>query len=96
MQYAKANPGKLNYGTAIGIGPHFIMEMFKIKAGVNIVHVPYRGSAPIIADLIGGQIQMSMSGKSVLLPHIQAGKMRAVAVTVGRALAGAAGRAEPV
>jgi tripartite-type tricarboxylate transporter receptor subunit TctC len=81
VQYAKANPGKLNNGAAIGIGPHFIMELFKIKAGVNIVHVPYRGSAPIISDLIAGQIQLTMSGKSVLLPHIQAGKMRAVAVT---------------
>ena len=81
VQYAKANPGKLNNGAAVGIGPHFIMELFKIKAGVNIVHVPYRGSAPIITDLIAGQIQLTMSGKSVLLPHIEAGKMRAIAVT---------------
>ena len=81
VQHAKANPGKLNNGAAVGIGPHFIMELFKIKAGVNIVHVPYRGSAPIITDLIAGQIQLTMSGKSVLLPHIEAGKMRAIAVT---------------
>jgi tripartite-type tricarboxylate transporter receptor subunit TctC len=81
VQYAKANPGKLNNGAAVGIGPHFIMELFKIKAGVNIVHVPYRGSAPIITDLIAGQVQLTMSGKSVLLPHIEAGKMRAIAVT---------------
>jgi tripartite-type tricarboxylate transporter receptor subunit TctC len=81
VQYAKANPGKLNYGSAIGIGPHFMMEMFKIKSGINVVHVPYRGSGPIISDVIGGQIQMTMSGKSVLLPHIETGKMRAVAVT---------------
>jgi tripartite-type tricarboxylate transporter receptor subunit TctC len=83
VAYAKANPGKLNYGAAIGIGPHFLMELFKIKSGVNIVHVPYRGSGPIIADVIGGQIQLMMSGKSVLLPHVQAGKMRAVAVAAG-------------
>src|ERR1043166_5116297 len=81
VRYAKANPGKLNYGTAIAIAPHFLSELFRIKAGLDIVHVPYRGSAPAIADLIAGQLQMSMSGKSVLLPHIQAGKARAIAVT---------------
>jgi tripartite-type tricarboxylate transporter receptor subunit TctC len=74
VAYAKANPGKLNYGAAIGIGPQFLMELFKI---------PYRGSGPIIADVIGGQIQLMMSGKSVLLPHVQAGKMRAIAVAAG-------------
>jgi tripartite-type tricarboxylate transporter receptor subunit TctC len=81
VQYAKANPGKLNYGSAIGIGPHFVMELFKINAGVDIVHVPYRGGAPMISDLLGGQIQLTVNGKSVLYPHIQAGKMRALAVT---------------
>jgi tripartite-type tricarboxylate transporter receptor subunit TctC len=80
VQYAKANPGKLNYGNAIGIGPHFIAEMFKIKAGVYIVHIPYRGGAPMITDLIAGQIDTTINGKSVLLPHIQAGKVRALAV----------------
>jgi tripartite-type tricarboxylate transporter receptor subunit TctC len=84
VAYAKANPGKLNYGNAIGIGPHFTMEMFKIKAGVDIVHIPYRGGAPMIADLIAGQIHMTINGKSVLLPHIQAGKVRALAVTSAR------------
>jgi tripartite-type tricarboxylate transporter receptor subunit TctC len=81
MAYAKANPGKLNYGAAIGIGPHFILELVKRKAGVDIVHVPYRGGGPMIADLIGGQIHLGMSGKSTMLPHIEAGKLRAVAVT---------------
>ncbi len=79
--YAKAHPGHLNYGAAIGIGPHFLMELFKRKAGLDIVHVPYRGSGPIISDLIGGQIQLTMSGKSVLLPHVQTGKAKAIAVT---------------
>ena len=59
------------------------MELFKIRTGANMVHVPYRGSGPIIADVIGGQIQLTMSGKSVLLPHVQSGKMRAIAVTAG-------------
>ena len=80
VQYAKANPGKLNYGNAIGIGPHFVAEMFKVKSGVNIVHIPYRGGAPMITDLLAGQIDMTINGKSVLFPHIQAGKVRALAV----------------
>jgi tripartite-type tricarboxylate transporter receptor subunit TctC len=81
VAYAKANPGKLNYGNAIGIGPHFTAEMFKIKSGTNIVHIPYRGGAPMISDLIAGQIHMTINGKSVLLQHIQAGKVRPLAVT---------------
>jgi tripartite-type tricarboxylate transporter receptor subunit TctC len=78
---AKANPGKLNYGNAIGIGPQLVAELFKVKSGTNIVHIPYRGGAPMIADLLAGQIDMTVNGKSVLLPHIQAGKLRALAVT---------------
>jgi tripartite-type tricarboxylate transporter receptor subunit TctC len=80
VDYAKANPGKLNYGSATGIGPHFVMELFKLKSGANIVHIPYRGGAPMISDLLGGQIQATVNGKSVLLPHIVTGKMRALAV----------------
>jgi tripartite-type tricarboxylate transporter receptor subunit TctC len=81
VAYAKANPGKLNYGNAIGIGPHFTAEMFKIRSGADIVHIPYRGGAPMIADLLAGQIHMTINGKSVLLPHIRAGKLRPLAVT---------------
>jgi len=81
VAHAKANPGKLNYGNAIGIGPHFVAEMFKLKSGADIVHVPYRGGAPMITDLLAGQIHMTVNGKSVLFPHIQAGKVRALAVT---------------
>jgi tripartite-type tricarboxylate transporter receptor subunit TctC len=81
VAHARANPGKLNYGNAIGIGPHFTAEMFKLKSGTNIVHIPYRGGGPMISDLIAGQIHMTINGKSVLLPHIQAGKLRALAVT---------------
>jgi tripartite-type tricarboxylate transporter receptor subunit TctC len=80
VEFARANPGKLNYGNAIGIGPHFVAEMFKVKSGSNIVHIPYRGGAPMITDLLAGQIHMTVNGKSVLLPHIQAGKVRALAV----------------
>jgi tripartite-type tricarboxylate transporter receptor subunit TctC len=81
VQYAKANPGKLNYGSAIGIVPHFLMELFKIKSGADILHVPYRGAAPMITDLLAGQIQMTINAKSALLPSIQAGKLRPLAVT---------------
>ncbi len=81
VQYAKANPGKLNYGNATGIGPQLVAELFKIRSGTNIIHIPYRGGAPMIADLIAGQIDMTINGKSVLLPHIAAGKVRALAVT---------------
>jgi tripartite-type tricarboxylate transporter receptor subunit TctC len=80
----KVSPGKLNYGAPIGIGPHFVMELFKIKSGARIVHVPYRGSGPIIADVVGGQIQLMMSGKSVLLPLVQSGKLRAIAVAASK------------
>jgi tripartite-type tricarboxylate transporter receptor subunit TctC len=83
VQHAKANPGKLNYGNAIGIGPHLVMELFKVKSGASIVHIPYRGGAPMIADLVAGQIDTTINGKSVLLPHIAAGKLRALAVTAG-------------
>jgi tripartite-type tricarboxylate transporter receptor subunit TctC len=81
VRHAKAYPGKLNYGNAIGIGPHLVAELFKIKSGTNIVHIPYRGGAPMIADLIAGQIDMTVNGKSVLLPHIAAGKLTPLAVT---------------
>src|SRR5215208_1088676 len=81
VQYAKANPGKLNYGSAIGIGPHFMVELFKLKSGANIVHIPYRGGAPMITDLLGGQIQMTINNKSVLLSHIVEGKLKPLAVT---------------
>ena len=78
---AKANPGKFNYGNAVGITAHVAAEMFKLKSSTNIVHIPYRGGAPMISDLLAGQIHMTINLKSVLLPHIQAGKLRALAVT---------------
>jgi tripartite-type tricarboxylate transporter receptor subunit TctC len=81
---AKAAPGKFNYGSAIGIGPHFVFELFKRKAGVDIVHVPYRGGGPMIADLIGGQIHATVNGKSVLRQHIATGKVRALGVSASQ------------
>jgi tripartite-type tricarboxylate transporter receptor subunit TctC len=82
VAYAKANPGKVNFSSGgIGVLPHLIGEMFKARAGVDIVHVPYRGGGPSINDVVAGQIQMTFEGTSVLLPLIQAGKLRALAVT---------------
>jgi len=82
VAYAKANPGKVNFSSGgVGVLPHLIGEMFKARAGIDIVHVPYRGGGPSINDVVAGQIQMTFEGTSVLLPLIQAGKLRALAVT---------------
>ena len=82
VDYAKANPGKVNFSSGgIGVLPHLIGEMFKSRAAVNIVHVPYKGGGPSIQDVVAGNIQMTFEGTGVLLPLIQAGKLRALAVT---------------
>ncbi len=81
IQYAKANPGKLNSGAAIGTNQHLMAEAFKAAAGVDIPHIPYRGGAPAIADLIGGQIHMLINNKSVLLQLALEGRVRPLAVT---------------
>ena len=78
--YAKANPGKLTSGGGVGIAPHFLLEFIRVKSGANIVFVPYKGAAPALIDAIAGQIQMHSTAKSVILPQIQAGKLRALAV----------------
>jgi tripartite-type tricarboxylate transporter receptor subunit TctC len=78
---AKAQPGKLNYASA-GVGglPHLAGELFKLTAKVDIVHVPYRGAAPAINDLLGQQVQMTFLDLPVLLPHIKAGTLRPIAL----------------
>ena len=80
VAYAKANPGKLSSGGGVGISPHFLLEFVRVKSGANILFVPYRGAAPAMTDVIAGQIQMHASAKTLLLPQIQAGKLRALAV----------------
>lgn len=80
-----SNPGKLNYGTpGYGSGQHLAIELFRAMSGLNIVHVPYRGAAPAQMDLIAGRIQLMFGGAISSLPHIKAGRLRALAVT-GRA-----------
>jgi tripartite-type tricarboxylate transporter receptor subunit TctC len=82
IAYSKANLGKLSYGSG-GIGgiTHVTAELFKMMAGVNMVHVPYRGVAPALADLLGGQVQVLFTNPALLIPYIRAGKLRALAVT---------------
>ncbi len=80
IAYAKANPGRLNYGSAPGIAPHFVSELFKLKSGADIVHIPYKGAGPVVTDLLAGQIEMAFNNKSVLLQLIKQGRLRALAV----------------
>jgi tripartite-type tricarboxylate transporter receptor subunit TctC len=81
ITYAKANPGKLNFGAPAGATPLLVGELFKMKAGVNITTIPYRGAATTMNDMISGQIDMAMEPTSVTLAHIHEGKIRALAVT---------------
>ncbi|SHL43244.1 Tripartite-type tricarboxylate transporter, receptor component TctC [Bradyrhizobium lablabi] len=82
ISYAKANPGKLNMASpGSGTGPHMAGELFKIMAGVDMVHVPYRGSPPALTDLLAGQVQMMFSPLSSSIEYVRGGKLRALAVT---------------
>jgi tripartite-type tricarboxylate transporter receptor subunit TctC len=78
--YAKANPGKLNFGASIGTPPHLVGELFKVTTGTDILYVPYKGAAQAMTDLLAGQMHMTIEGATTLLPHIQSGKVRPLAV----------------
>jgi tripartite-type tricarboxylate transporter receptor subunit TctC len=81
VAYAKANPGKISWGSqGFGVAPHLLLELFKLEAGVNIVHVPYRGTAPMLSAILGGEIQVVADPMTTSLVHIEAGKLRAIAV----------------
>jgi tripartite-type tricarboxylate transporter receptor subunit TctC len=82
IAYGKANPGKLNFAS-VGKGsqPHLAGEMFKQMAGVDMVHVPYSGAAPAVTDLVSGQMDLAFLNAPPVLPHIQAGKIRGLALT---------------
>ena len=81
IAYAKANPGKLSYGSAgSGSAPHLATELLKQRAGIDILHVPYKGGGPMVADLLGGQIQVGIGDQANLMPQVKAGKLRALAV----------------
>jgi tripartite-type tricarboxylate transporter receptor subunit TctC len=81
IAYAKANPGKVSMAsTGVGSPPHMTGEMFKMMADIDLVHVPYRGGTAVVADLIGGQVQVLFLGTETI-EHIRSGKLRAIAVT---------------
>ena len=80
VAYAKANPGKINYGAGLGTPPHLLSTLFKTEAKIDVVFVPYTGSAQSVNDLLGGQTQFTIDGLVTLYPLIKAGKLRALAV----------------
>jgi tripartite-type tricarboxylate transporter receptor subunit TctC len=88
VAYAKANPNKLSYGSAgSGSVPHLVAELFKSAAGIAMVHVPYRGGALSIQDVIAGNLQLTFEASSPLLPHIAGGQLRALAVLSAKRIA---------
>ena len=85
VAYAKANPGKVNYGSAgSGSITHLAGELLKVEAGIDMVHVPYKGAAPAVTDLLSGQVQLGIFDVPVLLAHIRSGKLKALAMTSGK------------
>ena len=81
--YAKANPGKINYGSAgIGSSQHMSGELFKMMAGVEMTHVPFRGTAPALTSLLGGQVQVMFASMPATLEYVRADKLRALGVTI--------------
>jgi tripartite-type tricarboxylate transporter receptor subunit TctC len=85
VAHLKANPGKVNYGSA---GPgsitHLAVELLKVEAGVDALHVPYKGAAPAVTDLLSGQVQFGIFDVPILLPHIRSGKLKALTITSAR------------
>jgi tripartite-type tricarboxylate transporter receptor subunit TctC len=87
IAYAKAKPGKLNLASGGNGNPeHLAGELFKMMTGVSMLHVPYRGTAPALIDMLGGQTQVYFAGTSAALEHVRAGKLRALAVTTAARL----------
>lgn len=90
IAYARQNPGKLNYASGgIGSAAHIAMVALADRAGITMTHVPYRGTAPAVTDLLGGRVQLTFTGAPNLLQHVEAGKMRALAVSGSSRLKGA-------
>ena len=85
VAYAKANPDKLNFASpGEGSGAHLAGELLKIDAGIQAMHVPYKGIAPAVNDLLGGNVQMMFAGISTILPHVKGGKLTAIAIASPR------------
>ena len=82
VAYAKANPDKLTWGSqGFGTAPHLLAELFKLEEGVNILHVPYRGTAPLLAAMVAGEVQIAVDPSTTSLPHVLSGNLRPLAVT---------------
>jgi tripartite-type tricarboxylate transporter receptor subunit TctC len=82
VNYAKANPGKLSWGSqGFGTAPHLLIELFRLETGINVTHVPYRGTAPMLAAVVAGDVQVVIDPMTTVLPHIQSGALRALAVS---------------
>src|SRR5262249_14699103 len=82
IDYVKANPGKVNVASSgTGTSIHMSGELFKMMTGLQMQHIPYRGSAPMLTDLLGGQVQVTFDNMPSSVPHIKAGKLRPLAVT---------------
>jgi tripartite-type tricarboxylate transporter receptor subunit TctC len=83
IAYARANPGKINYGSAgIGSSQHMSGELFKMMAGIDMTHVPFRGTAPALTSLLGGQVQVMFASMPATLEYVRASKLRALGVTI--------------
>ena len=88
IAYAKANPGKMNFASGgVGTSPHLSGELLKTMTGINLVHVPYRGTPPALADLLAGQVQMMFDNIPGSIGHIKTGKVRALGVTAAKRVA---------
>jgi len=83
VAYAKANPGKINFGAGLGTPPHLLSTLFKVRADLDVVYIPYNGSAQSVTDLLGGRTQFTIDGLVTLFPLIKAGKVRALAIARG-------------
>jgi tripartite-type tricarboxylate transporter receptor subunit TctC len=91
IAYARANPGKISFGSSgIGAAAHLTTELFKQTAGVDMVHIPYKGTAGALQDLMGGNIQILVDTPSSLMPQVRAGKIKAIAMFSNKRIAGAA------
>jgi tripartite-type tricarboxylate transporter receptor subunit TctC len=85
VDYAKANPGKITWGSqGFGTAPHLLAELFKLDNKVNILHVPYRGTAPMLAAVVAGEVQVVADPTTTALPHVESGRLRALAVTTAQ------------
>jgi tripartite-type tricarboxylate transporter receptor subunit TctC len=88
IAYAKKRPGELNYSSAgNGSQPHLTAEMFKARTGINIVHVPYKGAPPQIADLLAGHVALTFGTSPTAVPHVKSGKLRALGVSTAKRIA---------